>query len=95
MILPTFSFLDRLHFCTRCGGSVPAYAPSQIGLNDMYEYGLEPEGLESELYYFCSQCNREWLATNLMDTGSGCPACTAFMPMTNAHCGGCGAKLRR
>lgn len=95
MEAPPFPNFDvaLLHFCTRCGERVSPYPPSRVSLSDLYEYGTEPAGLDAEPHYWCQACRRTWLATNLMDTGAGCPACHAFMPMAVRFCGACGAEM--
>jgi hypothetical protein len=83
-----------LAFCTRCGAAVSPYEPSRISLRDSLDYGTTPARLDAEPHYWCGACGEHWLATNLMDTGASCPACSTLMPFTARHCGVCGAKLR-
>jgi hypothetical protein len=91
--MPRFD-VEVLDFCTRCGNRVTPYSASKVPLRDMCEYGTVPAGLDAEPHYWCPVCQEHLLATNLMDTGWGCPACNAFMPMETAYCGACGAKMR-
>lgn len=85
----------QLNFCTRCGNKVEPYQPSSISLRDFFEYQIDPpEYLEGESSYWCSQCNKRWLATNMADTGRGCTTCETFMPIYTDFCGGCGTPLR-
>lgn len=84
-----------LRFCTRCGAKVEPYEPGSLSLHDFYEYGGElSELVAGQSSYWCSRCNRTWLALSLSDTGFECKACGVFMPLYVDYCGACGLSRR-
>lgn len=81
--------LDKLSFCTKCGDKVPPYEPSK----GTFDLNYPDFFRETDLYYWCSKCNKNLLATNQCDTGTWCKTCSAHMPAFNKFCGNCGARL--